>query len=233
MRHRADADPGAEGDLALPDRRRVRLRVGIGAAVVLAIAALVVAVLLSAMSQQGSAVSLPTAAASSGAPAGVSSGAAAGPELMVHVLGAVRTPGLVSLAPGSRVIDAVAASGGLTDDADPGAVNLARPLADGEQLRIPKVGEAPPAASADGSGGGSGGGSGTGGGSGGSVGALINLNTATQADLETLPRIGPALAQRILDWRTANGRFTAPTDLLQITGIGEKIFDALKDKVTV
>ena len=61
----------------------------------------------------------------------------------------------------------------------------------------------------------------------------MNLNTATQAELETLPRIGPALAQRILDWRQANGRFTQATDLLKVTGIGQKLFDGLKDLVVV
>jgi len=61
----------------------------------------------------------------------------------------------------------------------------------------------------------------------------VNLNTATQPELETLPRIGPALAQRILDWRAANGRFVQAADLLKVTGIGQKLFDGLKDRVVV
>lgn len=141
----------------------------------------------------------------------------------MHVLGAVANPGLVTLAAGARVLDAVAAAGGLTEDADLSTVNLARPVTDGEQLAVPRVGEPlspPPAA-------------GSGAAASGFSASTVNLNTATQSDLETLPRIGPALASRILDWRTANGRFTSPADLLAITGIGQKLFDGLKDRVTV
>lgn len=141
----------------------------------------------------------------------------------MHVLGAVANPGLVTLAAGGRVLDAVAAAGGLTEDADLSTVNLARPVTDGEQLAVPRAGEPlppPPAA-------------GSGAAASGSSASTVNLNTATQSDLETLPRIGPALASRILDWRTANGRFTSPADLLAITGIGQKLFDGLKDRVTV
>ena len=139
----------------------------------------------------------------------------------MHVLGAVANPGLVTLAAGARVLDAVAAAGGLTEDADLSTVNLARPVTDGEQLAVPRVGEPLPPPPAAGSGAASGSPS------------TVNLNTATQSDLETLPRIGPALASRILEWRAANGRFTSPADLLAITGIGQKLFDGLKDRVTV
>jgi competence protein ComEA len=145
--------------------------------------------------------------------------------VLVHVLGAVKRPGLVSLSTGARVVDAVAAAGGLTDDAEVSGINLARVVADGEQLVVPRVGEvvAPPT-------GGAGGGSP---GASGASGAVVNLNTATQAELETLPRIGPALAGRILDYRTANGRFAAVTDLMKVTGIGQKVFDGLKDRIAV
>jgi competence protein ComEA len=204
------------------------MRLGVGAAVVLLIAAAVVAVLVAAMAQRGN--SEPIAATSSlrsALPSPAGSGAPDG-GLLVHVTGAVHSAGLVSLGAGSRVVDAIAAAGGLTDDADPAAVNLARPVADGEQLVVPRVGEGPLAVGGAGAPAGAGGGSGPGGGSG-----VVNLNTATQAELETLPRIGPALAQRILDWRTANGRFAQPTDLLKVTGIGQKLFDGLKDQVVI
>lgn len=156
-------------------------------------------------------------AASSGAPQ-----AAAGDELYVHVSGAVNRPGLIRVPSGSRVVDAIEAAGGFTETADHAGVNLARPVQDGEQLRVPVVGESPlptdgvPEAAAEGTGGG-----------------LVDLNRATTAQLETLPRIGPALAQRIIEWREANGRFAAVTDLRNVTGVGEKIFEALKDRVTV
>jgi competence protein ComEA len=137
----------------------------------------------------------------------------------------VKDPGLFQLHDGARVVDAVAAAGGFTDDAQQGGVNLARVVSDGEQLVVPRVGEAPPASA-------------VGGGAAaapGSVapGAKVNINTATATELETLPRIGPAMAQRIVDWRTANGRFSTVDDLLSVTGIGEKTFDGLKDQVTV
>ena len=198
-----------------------------GAAVVLLIGAFVVAVLISATASQGRSVPLasPTPtdllASASSAAASPPSGPPSA-DLYVHVSGAVRTPGLVTLRPGARVVDAVAAAGGLADDADPAGVNLARLLHDGEQFRVPKLGEPPAPAPGVG-------GSGMADASGGAV----NLNTATQAELETLPRIGPALAQRILDWRAANGRFDAATDLLEVTGIGQKVFDGLKDRVVV
>lgn len=177
-------------------------------------------VVVSAFGQQGSTstVDAPAPSASTAADAPATPGS----ELLVHVLGAVANPGLMTLAPGARVLDAVAAAGGLTDDADLSTVNLARPVSDGEQLAVPRIGEPLPASPAAGPGSGPGAGAST-----------VNLNTATQADLETLPRIGPALAARILDWRTANGRFASPSDLLAVTGIGEKLFDGLKDRVTV
>ncbi len=228
MRHRAEtlADEGPE-TAASDDPsagRPARLRVGVGAAVVLVILAAVVGVLVSAAAQQGSDVAVPTASAGSFARTIVPSAAAAAgsAQLLVHVTGAVRKPGIASLPSGARVLDAVAAAGGLTEDADPAAVNLARPVTDGEQLIVLRVGEAPPPAAAVGAGG-----------AGAAAGGMVNLNTANQADLETLPRIGPALAQRILDWKQANGRFAEPKDLLKVSGIGQKLFDGLKDRVVV
>ncbi|WP_064109084.1 ComEA family DNA-binding protein [Leifsonia xyli] len=199
------------------------MRIGVGAAVVLVILVAVVGVLVSAAAQGGSEVPVPTAATATGSAFTPSAGASdAGGKVLVHVTGAVRKPGIASLPAGSRVLDAVAAAGGLTEDADPAAVNLARPVADGEQLVVLRIGEAPPPATAAGGTAGAG-----------ATGGIVNLNTAAQADLETLPRIGPALAQRILDWRQANGRFAAVTDLLKVSGIGQKLFDGLKDRVAV
>lgn len=191
----------------------------------LLLGALVVAVIVSATGQQG-ATSTVAPVESSPAPLRASTAPAATTDaILVHVLGAVAVPGLVSLAPGSRVVDAIAAAGGLADDAELAGINLARPVSDGEQLAVPHVGEPAPAqaqaqeqAQTP---------------SGGSTSSTVNLNTATQSDLETLPRIGPALATRILDWRTANGPFAAPTDLLSVTGIGQKLYDGLKDRISV
>ena len=133
--------------------------------------------------------------------------------LYVHVSGAVARPGLYRLEGGARLVDAVAAAGGFAEDADEAGVNLARPLSDGEQIVVPVVGQAPPAASAGG---------------GTTADARVNLNTATVAELDTLPRVGPAIAQRIIDWRTSNGRFSAVDDLLSVPGIGEKMLESLR-----
>ena len=136
-------------------------------------------------------------------------------ELFVHVSGAVADPGLYRLAAGARVFDAVAAAGGLVEGADAEAVNLARPVTDGEQVRVPLVGETPAATEgtrADG---------------------RVDLNTADAAALDELPRIGPAIAERIIAWREANGRFTSVDDLLAVPGIGEKMLAALRDLVIV
>lgn len=233
MRHRADpSSVGPAAPESADDRRSVRVRVGVGAAVALAIVAAVVAVLVSATAQQGSSVDLGTPVPSSVGATDAAATAMAGGRLLLHVTGAVRDPGIVDLPAGSRVLDAVAAAGGAADGADIAALNLARPVADGEQLVVPRVGDPPPAGGA-----GAGGvpsGSGSGSGSAGSAsGAPLNLNTATPAELETLPRIGPALAQRIVDWRAANGRFGAVSDLMKVSGIGQKLFDGLKDRVVV
>lgn len=143
--------------------------------------------------------------------------------VFAHVEGAVAEPGLYRLAAGSRVVDAVAAAGGLTEQADRDALNLARPVKDGEQLHVPVVGESPPPVT----------GTQPRAGDGASGAALVNLNTASVADLETLPRIGPAIAGQIVAWREANGSFTSVEDLLAVPGIGEKLLASVRDLVTV
>lgn len=143
-------------------------------------------------------------------------GAVSGGEIYVHVLGQVAEPGLYVLAMDARVVDAVAAAGGTLDDADLQAVNLARPLSDGEQLIVPVIGAAADEGSTTAAGDG-----------------LIDLNNADSAALETLPRIGPAIAQRIIDWRETNGRFQSVDDLLAVSGIGEKLLAGIRDLVRV
>jgi competence protein ComEA len=209
-----------------------RPRFGIGAAIVLVIVVLVIAVLISALAPRGSTQLLPAGAVpSNSATLGVSPGQGGagqvpgddsiGPLILVHVLGQVQRPGLYELHQGDRVVDALAAAGGFTDRADQEQQNLARPLSDGEQLRVPAIGELPPPG-IPGSGG-----------AGVTSSGLININTADAAALETLPRVGPATAQKILDYRDANGPFTQIDDLLGVTGIGEATFAGLEDQVTV
>jgi len=146
--------------------------------------------------------------------------------LLVHVVGQVRRPGVVRLPPGSRVLDAVKAAGGATALADLNHLNLARVVADGEQIVVPKPGESV--------GGGAGaGGAATGSAGAGSGGGLIDLNTADAAALDSLPGVGPVLAQRILDWRTEHGRFSSVDELGEVSGIGDKILAQISPKVRV
>jgi competence protein ComEA len=138
--------------------------------------------------------------------------------LLVHVSGAVRSPGLVALPGGSRVVDAVAAAGGATSAADQSGINLAARLVDGQQVVVPKRGAAPAPAS-----------SGAAQGAAGS--APVSLSSATAEQLETLPRIGPALATRIIAYREAHGGFSSIDDLGEVGGIGPKTLAGLRDLV--
>ncbi|WP_123704038.1 helix-hairpin-helix domain-containing protein [Curtobacterium sp. PhB130] len=166
-----------------------------------------------------------------------SASSSAGAVVVVHVLGAVGRAGVVSLPAGSRVTDALSAAGEAADDADLARLNLARLVVDGERLYVPKVGETELPAALDAAGGGGAGGSSAGvPGAGSGAGApsdLIDLNTADQTALETLPGIGPALAGRILAWRDEHGRFAAVEDLLDVAGIGDVRFAELQDRVRV
>ena len=162
---------------------------------------------------------------------GSDSGTAASTRLFVHVVGEVAAPGVYELEAGSRVLAAIEAAGGATESAVLSALNLARPLGDGEQVLVPNAEAAASltAASAAGA-------AGTGSENPSAQmvnGGLVNLNTADLSALETLPRVGPALAQRILDWREANGAFTSPDQLLNVSGIGAKTFEQLQKLVTV
>jgi competence protein ComEA len=165
----------------------------------------------------------PALASPSGAPGAMPS--AAEPVLVVAVTGKVRRPGVVSLPAGSRVVDAVRAAGGALPGADISRLNLARRLVDGELVAVgiavtadsagppADAGAAGPASAA--------------------AAAPLNLNTATAEQLDTLPGVGPVLAQRILEWRAAHGRFDTVDQLRQVDGIGDSKFAQLRDRVTV
>jgi competence protein ComEA len=153
------------------------------------------------------------------AAAGSSSPSAPAGTVVVSVVGQVGAPGLVTLPAGSRVADALAAVGGLLPEADPASVNAAAVLSDGQQIAVGVPGEAAPSTA-------------TGAGSG-AEGGLLDLNTATVAELDALPGIGPVLAQRIVDHRTAHGRFTSVDQLDDVSGIGPSIFADLVHRVRV
>jgi competence protein ComEA len=141
-------------------------------------------------------------------------------SVVVHVAGAVVAPGVHELRAGARVVDAVAASGGLTADADAGAVNLAAEVVDGSQVYVPRVGEVPPPAP-------------VGAGSADPGAGPVDLNTADVALLETLPGVGPATAAAIVDHRERHGPFASVDGLLEVRGIGEAKLAALRDLVRV
>lgn len=145
---------------------------------------------------------------------------AASGEVVVHVAGAVSAPGVYTLPADSRVDDAVRAAGA-TADADLSQLNLAQKLADGQKITVPAAGEIPApadnAAPSDSS----------------QSDALININTATQEELETLPSIGEVRAQAIIAYREEHGGFRTTDELMEVSGIGEKIFADISPHITV
>jgi len=142
------------------------------------------------------------------------------PSVVVHVIGEVRRPGVVSLPQGARVVDAIEAAGGLTDAADPAELNLAAVVADGAQVAIGSrrrpQGELRVGAAQSGAGD-----------------ATINLNTATAEQLDTLPGVGPVTAQKIIAWRDQHQRFTRVEELQEVDGIGPKSYADLAPHVRV
>ena len=151
-------------------------------------------------------------------------------RIVVSVVGRVLHPGLVTLTSGARVLDAVTAAGGVPPGTDLTALNLARKLADGEQIYVgipfpPGAEPDPPPAAGPATTGGKG--------KKGATQGQINLNTASADQLETLPGVGPTTAQRIITWRTQHGPFTAIGQLRQVGGIGDAKFSKLESLVTV
>ena len=176
----------------------------------------------------------PATAPTTGSEAGPGGLSATSGSVVVHVIGAVSRPGVVTLPPGSRVTDAINAVGGASAEADTQQLNLARILTDGEQIRVPRIGEvlpdpapqpggntAPGARTAPGK-------SGDGGASG-----TVNINTASASELEKLPGIGPALAQRIVEYRDSHGPFASVDSLTDVPGIGKAKLEGLREQATV
>ncbi|WP_062289056.1 ComEA family DNA-binding protein [Demequina phytophila] len=225
------AGHGAEPPAPHPTRWRLDLRT--------AATAIVVLVIIAAVAWWGLRGESPAAVVSSASP-GASSGAAAdaspgaspglgaasGAPLIVHVSGAVGSPGLVEVTAGARVADAIERAGGLARRADESSVNLARPVADGEHIVVARLP------------GSRGGGTSVGGASVGGTGAasdgsaLINLNSADATALEAIPGVGPVLAARIVEDREANGPFLTLEDLERVSGVGPSIVGALAGVAT-
>lgn len=154
-------------------------------------------------------------------------------KVVIHVVGEVNSPGVVTLEEGARIIDAINAAGGKTEEADLSKINLAYVVEDGTQIYIPRINEnlnQVELISTE---------------AGQSVvinnsnineeenNTKVNINTANKEKLETLPGIGETTAQKIIDYREQNGKFTKIEDLQNVSGIGEAKFNSLKDKITV
>ncbi len=230
-------------DLAPRTAPRLRTRTGLAGAVLLMVVAVLAGSWLWWQAAADAPVVLPLSAApalTGEAPApepepsasGPTDGAEPAPEpILVHVVGAVARPGVVELPAGSRLFEAIAAAGGGTEAADPARLNLAAVLADGLKVIVPARGEPDPPDLLPGGLPGSGTDPGHGGQHAGS--GKINLNTADVTELATLPRVGPVLAQRIVDWRKQHGRFKSVEELDAVEGVGPKMLEALRPLVTI
>jgi competence protein ComEA len=169
-------------------------------------------------------LSLPFAPGAPGSSTASSATTTTAGDVVVHAAGAVVAPGLHRLPAGSRVADLLAAAGGPAGDADLDRVNLAAPVADGERVWFPRVGEeAPPTVAGPSRSGASGTGEP----------AVVDLNTATAADLEALPGVGPSIAAAIVEHRERSGPFGSVDELLDVPGIGPARLEELRPFVTV
>ena len=147
-------------------------------------------------------------------------------EIVVYVAGAVNRPGVVQLAEGARAKDAVDACGGFLPTADPNGVNLAQKLKDGMQVTVPE--KSPQGTVVQGVAGGA------------QTGAakslpegMVNINTADEKELDKLPGVGPAMAKRIVEYRTENGAFQSPEEIKRVKGIGDAKYEKMKDKIAL
>lgn len=194
--------------------------------------------LLDAASSEGFAVVQPDGAeqaagdgdAEAAADAGASQAAPA--PLRVHVGGAVAAPGVYDLAEGARVLDAVEAAGGFAEGAARDALNLARAVSDGEQVVVPSEADIAAQEAVSAGAGGAAAGAGASAAAGG-AGGKVNINTASAAQLDTLPGVGASTAEKIVADREANGPFKTVEDLKRVSGIGDKKFAALADAICV
>lgn len=135
---------------------------------------------------------------------------------VIYMSGAVNKPGVYKVSPQLRVVDAINNAGGLATGADVAKVNLAQQVKDGMHIYVPITGDKSPSSQSSAQ-----------------ASDKININTADKAALEKLPGIGPSLAERILEYRKANGRFVEVSDIKKVSGIGEAKFNQMKDKITI
>lgn len=232
---------GRAGALSVPGRTGpvLRWRLGLKVALLVGVIAVLCAVWFWWQVTAGRAEVLPLSGVTP--TAGSAESAAAGGEhpepggaapAVLHVAGAVARPGIVELAPGSRIHDAIAAAGGSTPEADLDRLNLAAVVVDGQKIHVPRLGEPLPADSAGAAAGGAGDAA-AGGASSPSAAGKTNLNSAGLEELGALPKVGPVLAQRIIDWRKDHGPFTSVEELDAVDGVGPKMLETLLPLVSV
>lgn len=217
-----DPDPGS-APLALTLVDRLRLldvrQWAAGAAAAVALGGALLVFLGGAPELPEASLPMARPAAESGSAPG-STAPSAPAQILVHAAGAVHHPGVYRLPNGARVADLIELAGGPTAEADIDQLNLAAKLEDGSRIRVPRRGEvltADAPAAPDGSG----------------AATVLDLNTATAAQLDDLPGVGPATAKAIVDWRTTHGRFRSVEQLLEVRGIGEAKLEQLRGLVRV
>lgn len=222
-----DADSGeatAEPALKSPPRRRLedrleRLQHRFGLSHLNRWVLVTVALLVAAVGLAVTILSWPDSEPAATVPATPVEATAAEPKtIIVSVAGAVKEPGIVELEAGARVADAIEAAGGLTDGADPGFLNLARVVADGDLVAVPDASASGPVVP---------------GGDAAGAGGLVNINVAGAAELDALNGIGPVLAERIIEYRESNGSFQSLDELSEVSGIGAALLEQLRDQVTL
>lgn len=220
--------PEDDLDDLVPGNRPVPARVIIVAVAVVVVLAVVGLIIFTALKQSPDSGGEAVGSVEPGPPVASEVGSTANSpasEVTVHVAGEVKNPGVMTLPAGSRVTDAVQAAGGMTHNADPSALNLAQPLNDGEQIKVPKVGEPEVSGGVSGSSDGAS--------SGASGAGKININTASEKELQELPGVGPATSEAIIKHREENGRFESIEQLEDVPGIGPAILERLTPLVTV
>ncbi len=194
--------------------RRIRVKLAVGSATIAGLAIVVIAIITSSLHSVGKTVDIPQDLTASPI-AGVNQPHNTLGSVLVHVIGEVNSPGIYELESGSRVIDAVMSAGGLRTSAAECGVNLAREVKDGEQLFIPSQDQNCAISGTS------------------EQGGTLSLNSATAEQFDTLPGIGPTLAERIVQWRNTNSGFASIDQLNEVSGIGDKLFAGIRELVTL
>jgi competence protein ComEA len=193
---------------------RIRVKLAVGTATIAGLAILIITIIASSLSSVGRTVEIPQDLTASPMMVSEQDSTVLG-TVLIHVIGEVNNPGIYELNSGSRVIDAVMSAGGLLSTAAECGVNLAREVKDGEQLSIPSKDQN---CNVNGSS---------------DQGGTLSLNSATAEQFDSLPGIGPTLAERIVQWRNSNSGFASVDQLNEVSGIGDKLFAGIRDLVTL